>query len=84
MDIVVTGALIGVMIVGTIIMVVSWYQINKSINEYIKCEEKFSKSEKEFEKALREYERYVNEAGDEQNTDRKASWQILYKAGKDE
>ena len=84
MDIIVAGVLTGVMAVGIIIIVVSWYQVNKAIKEYIKYEEKFSKSEKEFEKALREYERYVNEAGDEQNTDRKAGWQILYKAGKDE
>ena len=84
MDIIVTWALIGVMAVGIIIMVVSWYQINKAINEYIKCEEKFSKSEKEFEKALREYARYANETRDEQNTDRKAGWEILYKTGKDE
>ena len=84
MDIIVTWVLIGVMAVGTIIMVVSWYQINKAIKEYIKCEEKFAKAEKDFEKALREYERYVNETGDEQNTDRKAGWQVLYKADKDE
>ena len=84
MDIVITGALIGVMAVSTTIMVVSWYQVNKALKEYKKCEEEFSKSEKEFEKALREYERYVNEAGDEQNTDRKAGWEILYKADKDE
>ena len=84
MDIVVAGTLIGVMAIGTIIMIVSWYQINKALKEYKKYEEEFSKSEKEFKKALREYERYVNETGDEQNTDRKAGWEILYKAGKDE
>ena len=55
---------VGIMAVGVVVMAIFWYQINKAINEYIKCEEEFSKSEKEFEKALREYERYVNEAGD--------------------
>lgn len=84
MDIIITYILYGVMAAGIVVMVIFWYQINKAINEYIKCEEEFSKSEKEFEKALREYERYVNETGDEQNTDRKAGWQVLYKAGKDE
>ena len=70
MDIIVTGILAGVMAAGTIILVVSWYQVNKAIKEYRECEEKFSKAEKEFEVALQEYERYLNEAGDEQDTDR--------------
>ena len=81
---VITYVPVGVMTTGIVVMVVSWYQINKAIKEYIKCEEEFSKSEKEFEKALQEYERYVNETVDEQNTDRKAGWQVLYKADKDE
>lgn len=74
MDIIVAGILIGVMAVGIIVIVVSWYQVNKAIKEYRKCEEEFAKTEKDFEKTLQEYERYVNEAGDEQNTDRKAGW----------
>ena len=57
--------LAGVMTVGTIIMVVCWYQVNKAIKEYRECEENFSRNEKEFEKALQEYERLLNEAGDE-------------------
>ena len=81
---VITYVLVGVMAIGIVVMVVSWYQVNKALKEYKKCEEEFTKAEKDFENALREYERYVNEAGDEQNTDRKASWEILYKADKDE
>ena len=61
---VITYVLVGVMTTGIVVMVVSWYQINKALKEYKKYEEEFSKSEKEFKKALREYERYVNEAGD--------------------
>ena len=84
MDIIITYILSGVMTAEIIVMVISWYQVNKAIKEYRKYEEEFTKAEKDFEKALREYERYVNETGDEQNTDRKAGWQVLYKAGKDE